>query len=1525
MKNIFLVLLSCLVGTLGFAQAPGNNECSAQVDLGTVPNCSQTIYSNVNATASNIGIGNNPACFNGGTTQNDVWFSFTTTAAIRDVTIRVTGVSNGPNSRPLSNPQIAIYRGTCLINALQEISCLTTVNGTNSLELDLFNLSANVTFFVRVNDFSATATPNWGDFTICVEEYVADINIGEVASTTACSGTLYDSGGPNGDYTNNENAVFTICPTEDHSCIGINVVEFATERLFGAPIDFINIYAGANIDAPLVTSIAGVGQNLAVSVTSDCATIQFVSDLSIALDGFELTWSCSPASCGGSTSENPTVINSLPYNDSFDTCEGGASVGESACGGADFLLGPEYIFRYDSPGGLCARIEVTNADEGTGVLVLDGPPNDPNSNCVGVGSTGVIGSVDFKDPISYYIVVANANTCTTFDLNVVETDCAISPALTNALCNPLNGCLREDGLPVVLQFQKGFQDIAFNEGQNDGCWLNIGSDQPNYYWFSIEAQEDGDFGFIIEAANAAEASDIDFNVWGPFSNEQVCLTPNEAINFIETNQPVRSSWAAGVEPTGLANFNANGQPVTDEYDCGNEPGAGGDDFVRPIQARKGEIYLVLVNDWGNDIQSGEISIDWSPSDPKVLDPILPEVIAGDTVVCAGSSVQIEVSETVDNITWISGTETLSCTTCFNPVATPVTTTVYQAYVEAVCYSDTIDVEVVVYNVDAGPDATVCRGEVFEIVAGLDFEIGDYVWSAQNGVTLSCTDCANPTVTADVAGNYTISVTLTTPSCTLTDNMILTVLDNEAPQYNINDDLTICEGESISLGGAAVAGTSYSWSSVPTGFISDEPNPSVTPTGSTTYLLSISNADCPLPSIDSVVVDFIFNPVLNVLSDTTVCQDDELVLGATTIETGVTYAWSGPSTIVDDTLANTAAIVQSSGTYTLTATRDICETTASFDVNMTEISIDIMGEDTLKICRGDEVQLEIEATPTDSIVRWFPTEGLSAATGRSITAMPNFLTTYYATINAPNGCVRTDSVMIMVDSLPAMLDIMPADTSVCEGSLVILKSPIFEPSDFENIEFQWGGGTGFISGDTLYNMVLNPDTTSRYFRVNTIGVCVDTSFANVEVKPLPKITILPSDTTVCAGRPVQLTTTYDPGIDEVMWMPEQGLSCTDCENPIAVALQSTTYMVEGKLKDCPGSAQMSITVLPLPIIQVIPDRIICVGSTESIRLNQGPNQPDATYLWTSPNDAGFSSTDPALSVSPQVTTTYVLTATNDCGPVSQQVTITVVQDQTVSLSGPTEVCRGDNITITADGTAPANVQESFEWLINGQQSGQTGPTLNLTNLQSSATVTVNYTYGPNCGTVSASQDITVFDAPSITFVPVPDTVYNGETITLTAQVLPAIDGLVYEWTGEGIQEPSNGPSVSVRPFIDGETPEQETFIYTLTVTTPTGCTATATIGVFVFNPSPEIPNVFTPNGDEFNDVFKAYFPGNIIQVLEFRVFNRWGQIVYNTNDNTPWDGEHKGKPAPSDVYIYHIIYQLPGGVRKEEKGDVTLVR
>ncbi len=101
---------------------------------------------------------------------------------------------------------------------------------------------------------------------------------------------------------------------------------------------------------------------------------------------------------------------------------------------------------------------------------------------------------------------------------------------------------------------------------------------------------------------------------------------------------------------------------------------------------------------------------------------------------------------------------------------------------------------------------------------------------------------------------------------------------------------------------------------------------------------------------------------------------------------------------------------------------------------------------------------------------------------------------------------------------------------------------------------------------------------------------------------------------------------------------------------------------------------------------------------------------------------------------------------------------------------------------------------------------------------------------------------------------------------------------------------------------------------------------------------QLPNAFTPNGDNKNDLFAPVLPNHcVFQEYQLQVYNRWGQKVFDTNlMNAPltsstmlgWDGKIDGKDAPSDVYVYWLRYTSTGNNNTFPyftKGDVTLIR
>ena len=129
---------------------------------------------------------------------------------------------------------------------------------------------------------------------------------------------------------------------------------------------------------------------------------------------------------------------------------------------------------------------------------------------------------------------------------------------------------------------------------------------------------------------------------------------------------------------------------------------------------------------------------------------------------------------------------------------------------------------------------------------------------------------------------------------------------------------------------------------------------------------------------------------------------------------------------------------------------------------------------------------------------------------------------------------------------------------------------------------------------------------------------------------------------------------------------------------------------------------------------------------------------------------------------------------------------------------------------------------------------------------------------------------------------------------------------YEW--------SNGEtSASVTIEEGGE--------YSIIVSDENGCLDTTSINIDACG-GWQMPNVFTPDGDGLNDTFGPVIEGNSVEVVDFKIFNRWGNLVHN--EKTPWNGEIDGNPHPTDVLIYMIRIETADGV-EELKGDVSLIR
>lgn len=107
----------------------------------------------------------------------------------------------------------------------------------------------------------------------------------------------------------------------------------------------------------------------------------------------------------------------------------------------------------------------------------------------------------------------------------------------------------------------------------------------------------------------------------------------------------------------------------------------------------------------------------------------------------------------------------------------------------------------------------------------------------------------------------------------------------------------------------------------------------------------------------------------------------------------------------------------------------------------------------------------------------------------------------------------------------------------------------------------------------------------------------------------------------------------------------------------------------------------------------------------------------------------------------------------------------------------------------------------------------------------------------------------------------------------------------------------------------------------------GCSTTDSVSVAT-HPccNLELPNAFSPNGDNENDMFKP-FPTGHYKILSFVIYNRWGELVYSsTSPNPAWDGMFDGKASNMGTYFYRLQYHCEGSEKiLSKKGDITLIR
>jgi gliding motility-associated-like protein len=254
------------------------------------------------------------------------------------------------------------------------------------------------------------------------------------------------------------------------------------------------------------------------------------------------------------------------------------------------------------------------------------------------------------------------------------------------------------------------------------------------------------------------------------------------------------------------------------------------------------------------------------------------------------------------------------------------------------------------------------------------------------------------------------------------------------------------------------------------------------------------------------------------------------------------------------------------------------------------------------------------------------------------------------------------------------------------------------------------------------------------------------------------------------------------------------------------------------------------------------------------------------------------------------------------------------------SAPSIACGKQPISFTATVTNGA-AQPALQWLVNGiPVPGDNSTAYTSDTLQNGDVVYCQITSDDACGLAkSNSIPVIVENTPVIP----PGQIFNivyGKSLVLE----PVIEGdaATWLWTpAAGLSDPTIANPIASPPT---------TTTYLLKVTSAHGCSDSNNIIVYVYTPA-SMPNAFTPNGDGHNDIFYMLGAPLGSRIIDFSIYDRWGQKVFQVHDAMPgdpaggWNGYINGRPAPSGTYPYELLLQNPDGRRRLFRSTVVLIR
>lgn len=518
-----------------------------------------------------------------------------------------------------------------------------------------------------------------------------------------------------------------------------------------------------------------------------------------------------------------------------------------------------------------------------------------------------------------------------------------------------------------------------------------------------------------------------------------------------------------------------------------------------------------------------------------------------------------------------------------------------------------------------------------------------------------------------------------------------------------------------------------------------------------------------------------------------------------------------------------------------------------------------------ICEGDSVSFNDSTSYIASTYSWsFPGGSPPTSNSQNPKVYYSHSGTYITTLIL-TACGGDDTIKKTITVTAGIL----ANVAIKGKSSICLGTP-------DTLAASGGGSYLWSNGATTSAIIINPLADTTYSIIVSKGGCSKDTNIAVTVSALTATITSPS--TICQGDTVTLNVS---GGSSYLWSTGSSMSGIS-----VIPSSTTTYSVIITNGACVKDTSVTVTVNPSPDANITGNSQLCKGDSSMLTATGG-----GTYTWNT------NQTTDSITITPSSTFVYTVVVSNSFGCKTDAIFQVSVALPIDSITGPSILCLGDSITLSAIGGG------YYQW--------STGAT--TSSIEISSTRDTIY-YVSNICHDTARKNIFV-DDNTLRLYACCDT-----TITLPGipVVLDASGAIKYYWipsTGvscDSCPQPTVTPTATTTYTVIGSDSAGCRFAKTITIDVQ-GCLALA------------VPNVFTPNRDGVNDEF--VIEAQHLSDYSIVIYDRWGKEMYHSdNPHTYWNGKNQSDNNPvSDGVYYYIIKYLCNNKSYNKEGYVQVIR